>query len=101
MTATTVKMFIDIFIGVWAFLLAYIWVAKIDVRPGQKVSAGEIWNRFPKFVIGYALTFAIMIIICWPAATKVGPVEDEIGQAAFYHARRQSPMRDIKPAAAS
>ncbi len=80
MTATTVKMFIDIFIGVWAFLLAYIWVAKIDVRPGQKVSAGEIWNRFPKFVIGYALTFAIMIIICWPAATKVGPVEDEISR---------------------
>lgn len=81
MTATTVKMFIDIFIGVWAFLLAYIWVAKIDVRPGQKVSAGEIWNRFPKFVIGYALTFAIMIIICWPAATKIGPVEDEINRA--------------------
>ena len=81
MTATTVKMFIDIFIGIWAFLLAYIWVAKIDVRPGQKVSAGEIWNRFPKFVIGYALTFAIMIVICWPAATKIGPVEDEINRA--------------------
>lgn len=81
MTATTVKMFIDIFIGVWAFVLAYIWVAKVDVRPGQKVSAGEIWNRFPKFVIGYALTFAIMIFICWPAAKQIGPVEDQINIA--------------------
>ncbi len=78
MTATTVKMFIDIFIGVWSFLLAWIWSAKIDVRPGQKVSAGEIWHRFPKFVIGYVLTFVIMIAICWPSAKAVGPVSHEL-----------------------
>ncbi|MEW6502040.1 MAG: putative sulfate exporter family transporter [Thermodesulfobacteriota bacterium] len=73
MTATTVKMFIDIFIGVWAFLLAYIWCAKIECKPGQKVSAVEIWNRFPKFVIGYALTFVLLLAFCWPAAKVVGP----------------------------
>ena len=36
MTATTVKMFIDIFIGVWAFLLAWIWCAKSMSGPGRR-----------------------------------------------------------------
>jgi uncharacterized membrane protein YadS len=78
MTATTVKMFIDIFIGVWAFLLAIIWCAKIDCKEGQQVRAIEIWNRFPKFVIGYGLTFLIMLWICWPAATSIGPAEKQM-----------------------
>ena len=80
MTATTVKMFIDIFIGVWAFLLAYIWCAKIDVKPGQKVDAAEIWHRFPKFVIGYVLTFVILVVMCWPSAKVMGPAEKEAGR---------------------
>jgi uncharacterized membrane protein YadS len=80
MTATTVKMFIDIFIGVWAFLLAYIWCAKIDVKPGQKVDAAEIWHRFPKFVIGYVLTFIIMVTICWPSAKLMGPAEKNLAE---------------------
>jgi uncharacterized membrane protein YadS len=80
MTATTVKMFIDIFIGVWAFVLAIIWCAKIECKPGQKTSAIEIWNRFPKFVIGYVLTFFILLFICWPAAKTVGPTTDQINK---------------------
>jgi len=80
MTATTVKMFIDIFIGVWAFILAYIWCAKIDVKPGQKVDAGEIWHRFPKFVIGYVLTFVILVVMCWPSAKVMGPAEKELAE---------------------
>jgi uncharacterized membrane protein YadS len=63
-TATTVKIFIDIFIGVWAFILAVIWTTVIESKPGERVSAIEIWNRFPKFIIGYALTFVIMLLIC-------------------------------------
>ena len=61
MAATTTKIFIDIFIGVWAFVLAYIWCAKIECKPGQKVGAGEIWNRFPKFVMGYVITFLLCL----------------------------------------
>ena len=63
-TATTVKIFIDIFIGVWAFILAVIWTTKIEPVPGEKVGAGEIWERFPKFIIGYALTFLLMLAAC-------------------------------------
>ena len=67
-TATTVKIFIDIFIGIWAFLLAAIWTTKINPQKGEKAQAGEIWDRFPKFVIGYFLTFLIMLAIGlhWP-----------------------------------
>ncbi|MEW5805003.1 MAG: putative sulfate exporter family transporter [bacterium] len=79
MTATTVKLFIDIFIGIWAFILAYLWCAKIECKPGEKVGAGEIWNRFPKFVMGYVITFVLLLIICLPATRAIQPVEKEIG----------------------
>src|SRR5947207_24708 len=64
MTATTVKVFIDMFIGVWSFILALIWCSKIENRTGEKVRAIEIWERFPKFVLGYALTFVVLLIWC-------------------------------------
>ena len=71
MTATTVKIFIDIFIGVWAFILAVIWCTKIECT-GGRIKAIEIWERFPKFVLGYVLTFFLMLIICLasPGALK-------------------------------
>jgi uncharacterized membrane protein YadS len=78
MTATTVKIFIDIFIGIWAFILAYIWCTKIERKPGERIGAGEIWNRFPKFVLGYAATFAILLLICLPASRAISPVEEQI-----------------------
>ncbi len=61
MTTTTVKVFIDVFIGVWAFILAVIWCTAIERRPGERVSPIEIWQRFPKFVLGYAATFLLML----------------------------------------
>jgi uncharacterized membrane protein YadS len=81
-TAATVKVFIDIFIGVWAFVLAYIWTKHIDVRPGDTVQAREIWDRFPKFVIGYVLTFAIILLIALSAsAPTVAAVKAAMGEA--------------------
>lgn len=66
MTATTVKVFIDVFIGVWAFILAVIWCTKIECT-GGRIKAVEIWERFPKFVIGYVITFLIMLLACLKA----------------------------------
>ncbi len=59
-TTTTVKIFIDIFIGVWAFILGYIWTNYIDKGP-DKAKASEIWQRFPKFILGFVLVFAISL----------------------------------------
>jgi len=61
--AITTKIFIDIFIGVWAFVLAVIWVTWIERKPGEKVRKLEIWFRFPKFIIGYFITFLVMLAI--------------------------------------
>jgi len=59
-TTTTVKIFIDIFIGIWAFILGYIWTNHIDKGP-DKAKAGEIWQRFPKFILGFILVFTISL----------------------------------------
>jgi uncharacterized membrane protein YadS len=59
-TTTTVKIFIDIFIGVWAFILGYIWTNHIDKGP-DKAKASEIWQRFPKFILGFILVFAVSL----------------------------------------
>lgn len=78
MTTTTVKMFIDIFIGIWSFVLAVIWCAKIECKAGQRVRAIEIWHRFPKFVLGYAGTFFLLLLLCWPASRAAGVAKNEI-----------------------
>src|SRR5207244_10509166 len=63
-TTATIKVFIDIFIGIWAFILAYIWTRHIEPRrPGDRLRAAEIWQRFPKFVLGFAATFLIVLLI--------------------------------------
>ncbi len=63
-TTATIKVFIDIFIGVWAFVLGYIWTNHINPTAlAQKARATEIWQRFPKFVLGFVLTFALGLAI--------------------------------------
>jgi len=73
-TAAAVKVFIDIFIGVWAFVLGYIWTNHINAT-GEKAKAREIWERFPKFIIGFVVTFAagLYLALATPAdiAAKV------------------------------
>ena len=59
-TTATVKVFIDIFIGVWAFVLGYIWTNHINpTKDADKTRVAEIWHRFPKFILGFMLTFAV------------------------------------------
>jgi len=56
--AVLTKIWIDVFIGVWAFVLALIWVYKVERKPGEShVGMSEIWFRFPKFVIGYFIAW--------------------------------------------
>jgi len=70
-TTTTVKVFIDVFIGIWAFILAYIWTTYINIREGEKAKIIEIWNRFPKFIIGYVLTFAVILLLALGATPEL------------------------------
>ncbi len=70
-TTATVKIFIDIFIGIWAFILAWIWTTKINVRPGDTARAGEIWERFPKFIVGFIATFVLVLALGLGAGPEV------------------------------
>ncbi len=80
-TTAAVKVFIDIFIGVWSFLLAYIWTNHINVT-GEKASAAEIWHRFPKFIIGFVLTFLIgLFFALGTSADTLKKVTPLIGEA--------------------
>jgi len=80
-TATTVKVFIDVFIGIWSFILAIIWSTKIDRRTGDRVRIGEIWQRFPKFVFGYFITFLAVVLIASLAGDLTQPTKVAMGQA--------------------
>ena len=75
MVTTTVKVFIDMFIGIWALLLAYIWTAKFDKTRGERsMTWGDVMERFPRFVLGYLATFLIMLFIC--LLEPNGPIHD-------------------------
>jgi len=73
-TTATIKVFIDIFIGIWAFVLGYIWTNHIN-RTSDRANIREIWERFPKFVLGFVITFIVglYLALATPAdiATKV------------------------------
>ncbi|MBI2907299.1 MAG: putative sulfate exporter family transporter [Chloroflexi bacterium] len=60
--ASIVKLSQNALIGVAAFLLALYWVLKVERKPEQKPSPIEIWNRFPKFVLGFALASIIVSV---------------------------------------
>jgi len=81
-TAATVKVFIDIFIGIWAFVLAYVWTRHIEVREGGAAKAGEIWERFPKFIIGYVVTFLLILFLALGAPPEtMGKIKAAMGEA--------------------
>ncbi|RKP58477.1 YeiH family protein [Pararobbsia silviterrae] len=70
----------DIWIGIWAFVLAIVATTRWEREPEAdavaqggaastafraRVGAGEIWARFPKFVIGFVLASAL---VTWVAS---------------------------------
>jgi uncharacterized membrane protein YadS len=77
-TTTTVKIFIDIFIGVWAFILGYIWTNHIDKGP-DKAKPSEIWQRFPKFILGFIFVFAVSL---WLAVGSTAEIAKALPAAA-------------------
>ncbi len=51
--AATIKMIQNVMIGVTAFCVALYWCLKVERDASRRVGAGEIWHRFPKFVLGF------------------------------------------------
>ncbi len=67
--AATIKMIQNVLIGVTAFGVAIYWCTSVDTTAGRTVTAMEIWNRFPKFVIGFLIASVIFSMY----STQLGP----------------------------
>jgi uncharacterized membrane protein YadS len=84
-TTATVKVFIDIFIGIWAFILGYIWTNHINPpESGDKARIAEVWQRFPKFILGFVLTFAAALYLALGSAFEPAKVTAAIGEANVF-----------------
>jgi len=54
----------DLWVGIWAFVLSFVAVTRWDnTGINHRVGTGEIWRRFPKFVIGFALSSIIIALV--------------------------------------
>jgi uncharacterized integral membrane protein (TIGR00698 family) len=55
----------DVWIGVWALVLSIVAVTRWEKTDGpqQKAGAGEIWRRFPKFVLGFLIASAAVSLL--------------------------------------
>jgi uncharacterized membrane protein YadS len=82
------KIWIDVFIGVWAFVLAIVWIRKVEKRADVSVSPMEIWFRFPKFVLGYFVATLAYLAIASQGEAVASALD--MGTAVV-----QSPMRTM------
>jgi uncharacterized membrane protein YadS len=67
---TIVKFSQNVLIGVVAFLLAFWWVLKDGAESGKRPGVSLIWNRFPKFVLGFLVTSFVFSFLLEPEAVS-------------------------------
>ena len=66
--AVLVKSIQNILIGFIAFAVAVFFATKVDKTGDATVGAGEIWYRFPKFILGFFAASLIASFIIQPLA---------------------------------
>jgi uncharacterized integral membrane protein (TIGR00698 family) len=66
--AAVVKMIQNVLIGVVAFVVAVVWITRIDRdASAPRPSPMEIWYRFPKFILGFAGMSLLFSFVLMPA----------------------------------
>ena len=80
--AVLVKMIQNILIGFIAFFVAIYFATHVNKGSGQKVGAGEIWTRFPKFIIGFFVASLIASFLIQPifGGDQVGAINKVLDQ---------------------
>lgn len=54
----------DVWIGIWCFVLAFVATTYWEKGAlGRKARSAEIWQRFPKFVLGFLLASLLVTIV--------------------------------------
>jgi uncharacterized integral membrane protein (TIGR00698 family) len=67
--ASLVKMIQNILIGFIAFFVAVFFALKVDKTGDKSVGAGEIWTRFPKFIIGFFVASLVASFVVLPVTS--------------------------------
>ena len=86
--AVLVKSIQNILIGFIAFFVAILFATRVENSGVSKVGAGEIWYRFPKFIIGFFVASIVASFIVLPlaggdAVKSVNGVLDQYKNWAF------------------
>lgn len=50
----------DMFVGIWAVLVAFLSVAVWHKQENTQVGIGTIWERFPKFILGFLIASVLV-----------------------------------------
>jgi uncharacterized integral membrane protein (TIGR00698 family) len=82
--AATIKMIQNMLIGIISFFVAYYWATRVEKSGQMKVGAGEIWKRFPKFIIGFLSTSIVVSIIYAQSGVNLGDALIEQGLIRGY-----------------
>lgn len=53
----------DIWIGIWAFILSIVATTRWETERTERARVAEIWHRFPKFVIGFAIASLLVTVV--------------------------------------
>jgi uncharacterized integral membrane protein (TIGR00698 family) len=74
----------DMFVGLWALVVAFLSVTRWDRRSAgeaERVRLAEIWNRFPKFILGFLVASLVVTVILSSLDAKTGSqyARDAIG----------------------
>ncbi|MFB3817777.1 MAG: YeiH family protein [Candidatus Methylomirabilales bacterium] len=75
--ATIVKFSQNVLVGVAAFLLALVWSLKSGAKSSDRPSGMVIWERFPKFVLGFIVASIIFSFFVSPAL--IGATKGSLG----------------------
>ncbi|MCL1879441.1 MAG: YeiH family protein [Actinomycetia bacterium] len=86
----------DIFVGIWALIMAIISVTiwerhkvtkanaaaaasgELPAVTSQKPSAGVIWERFPKFVVGFFIASLIVTLVVLATGNPGGSIDKQV-----------------------
>ena len=80
--AVLVKSIQNILIGFIAFFVAIFFATRVENSGAENVGAGEIWKRFPKFIIGFFVASLVASFIIQPlfGGDQVGAINKVLDQ---------------------
>ena len=64
--ATVIKLIQNVMIALIAFVIAFLWVTRVDKTSDNKPGLIQIWYRFPKFIIGFVFLSILSSFIVLP-----------------------------------